>query len=66
MLFSMLTAERLHLVPYFSTEYHNPREKIIILFWKYLVNINKLGLVKSFFGIHLYCLLPVETLHENL
>jgi hypothetical protein len=35
----MLIAEWLHLVQDFSTEYHNSRQNIIILFWKYLVSI---------------------------
>ncbi len=41
-LFSILTADCLHLVLYyFSTEHHNYeyRQNIIILLWKYLVNI---------------------------
>ncbi len=37
--FGNLTAEWLHLVLYFSTEYHNSRQNIMILFWKYLVDI---------------------------
>ncbi len=40
MLFYVLTAEWLHLVQYFSTEYPNPRQNIIILFLKYLVDIS--------------------------
>jgi hypothetical protein len=36
MLFPMLTAKKLH---YFSTEYLTFRKNIIILFWKYLVDI---------------------------
>ncbi len=40
MLFPMLTAEWLHLLLYFSTtEYHNSRQNITILFWKYVVDI---------------------------
>ncbi len=39
MLFPMLTVEWLHLVMYFSTEYHNSTQNIIILFLKYLVDI---------------------------
>jgi hypothetical protein len=35
----MLTAEWLKLVLYFSTEYSNSRQSIIVLFWKYLVDI---------------------------
>ncbi len=38
MLFPMLTAEWLRLVLYFSTEYDNSRQNIIILFWKYLID----------------------------
>jgi hypothetical protein len=37
MLFPLLTAEWLHPVLYFSTEYHNSR--LIILIWKYLLDI---------------------------
>jgi hypothetical protein len=37
MLFPTLTAEWLHPVLNFSPEYHNSRQIIIILFWKYLV-----------------------------
>jgi hypothetical protein len=40
MLFFILTAELLHLELYFSPEYHNSRQIIIILFWKYLVDHN--------------------------
>jgi hypothetical protein len=39
MLFPMLTAEWLHLGQYFFTEYNSSRQNIIILFWKYLVDI---------------------------
>jgi hypothetical protein len=39
MLFPMLTAEWLHLVLNFSPEYINSRQTIIILYWKYLVDI---------------------------
>jgi hypothetical protein len=39
MLIPMLTAEQLHLVMYFSTEYHYSKQNIIILFWKYFVDI---------------------------
>jgi hypothetical protein len=39
MFFPTLTAEWLHLVRYFSAEYHNSRQNVIILFWKYLVDI---------------------------
>jgi hypothetical protein len=35
----MLTADKLHLALYFSPEYHNSRQNIIILFSKYLVDI---------------------------
>jgi hypothetical protein len=35
----MLTDEWLHLVLYFSTGHHNSRQNIMILFWKYLVDI---------------------------
>jgi len=35
----MLTVEWLHLVMYFSTEYHNSTQNIIILFLKYFVDI---------------------------
>jgi hypothetical protein len=35
----MLAAEWLHKVWQFSTEYHNVRQNISILFWKYLVDI---------------------------
>jgi hypothetical protein len=37
----MLSAEWLHqvLYMYFSPEYHNSRQNIIILLWKYLVDI---------------------------
>ncbi len=35
----MLTAEWLHLVLYYSTEYHNSRQNILIQFLKYLVDI---------------------------
>jgi hypothetical protein len=28
-----------YVVLYFSPEYHNPKQNIIILFWKYLVDI---------------------------
>ncbi len=49
MFFPMLTANWLHLqVMYFSTEYHNSRQNIIILFWKYLVDI------KSEAWLHLF------------
>jgi hypothetical protein len=34
----LLTAEWLHLVLYFFPGYHNSRQNIIILFWKYLVD----------------------------
>jgi hypothetical protein len=39
MLFPMLTAAWLHLVLYFSTEYHKSRQDVLILFWKYLIDI---------------------------
>jgi hypothetical protein len=39
MLVPMLAAEWLHLLLYFSTEYRNSRQIILILFWKYLVDI---------------------------
>jgi hypothetical protein len=39
MLFQMLTAEWLHLVLCFFTEYHNASQNIIILFWQYLIEI---------------------------
>jgi hypothetical protein len=39
MLIPMLKAERLHLVLHFSTEYHNFKPNIIILFWKNFVDI---------------------------
>ncbi len=39
MLFPMTTAEWLHLVLYFSSEYHNSRQNIEILFGKFLVDI---------------------------
>ncbi len=39
MLFPMLTAEWLHQVLCSSTEYSNSRQNIIIVFWKYLVDI---------------------------
>jgi hypothetical protein len=39
MLFPLLTAEWLHLKRYLSTEIHNYRQNIIILFWKYLVDV---------------------------
>jgi hypothetical protein len=38
-MFPMLTAEWLHLVLHFSLEYINLGQNIIILFWKYLVDI---------------------------
>jgi hypothetical protein len=42
MLFPMLTAVCLHLLlDYFSTKYHNSRQNVIILFWKYLVDIGR-------------------------
>jgi hypothetical protein len=40
MLFLMLTAEWLNLVPFFSTDYHNSTHNRIILVWKYLFNIS--------------------------
>jgi hypothetical protein len=40
MSFPMLTAAWLHLgLYYFSTEYHNSRQNVIVLFWKYLGHI---------------------------
>jgi hypothetical protein len=39
MLFPMLTDEWLHLFLYFSSEYHNSGQNIIIQFWKNLVDI---------------------------
>jgi hypothetical protein len=39
MLFPMLKADWLHLVLYFSTEYHKSLQNIVFLFWKYLVDI---------------------------
>jgi hypothetical protein len=35
----MLTADWLHLVLYFSTEYHTQTQNIMILFWQYVVDI---------------------------
>ncbi len=50
----MLTAEWLHLLLfwYFSTEYHNSRQNIIILIWIYLFDIRSCALAKSVLGIH--------------
>jgi hypothetical protein len=53
MLFPMPTAELLHLVLYFSTECPNSRQKIIILFWKYLVDIRSGVWLNPFLGINL-------------
>jgi hypothetical protein len=47
-MFIMLTSEWLHLVLYFSTEYHISRQNIIILFWKYLVDIRREAWQKKF------------------
>ncbi len=49
MLFPMLKAEWLHQVLYFSAEYHNFRQKIIILFWKYFVDIRSEAWLNLFF-----------------
>jgi hypothetical protein len=49
MLFPLLTAEWLHLL-YFSTEYHNSRQKIVILFCIYILLILEVRLVYIFFG----------------
>ncbi len=38
-LFPKMTAEWLHLILYFSTEYDNSRENIAILFCKYVFDI---------------------------
>ncbi len=38
----------LHLVLYFSTEYHNSRQNIIIPIWKYLVDIRSDALLNHF------------------
>jgi hypothetical protein len=53
-LFPLLTAGWLHLVLYFSTEYHNSRQNIIIVFLKNLVDIWDLGvrLGQVFLGFH--------------
>jgi hypothetical protein len=40
MLFSVLSAEWLHLGLYFAPEFNNSRQNIIILFWKYLVDFS--------------------------
>ncbi len=39
MLFSMLSAEWLHLGLYFAPEFNNSWQNIIILSWKYLVDL---------------------------
>jgi hypothetical protein len=44
----MLPAELLHLVQYFSTDYHNSVQNAIILYWKHLVDIWESGLAKFF------------------
>jgi hypothetical protein len=48
MMFPILTADWLHLALLFSTEYHNSRQNIIILFWKYLVDIRNEARVNIF------------------
>ncbi len=54
MLFPMLTAEWLHfnLVLFDSTEYHNSRQNIIIMFWKYFVDITREAWLNLFWVIH--------------
>jgi hypothetical protein len=49
-LFPMLTAERQHLVLYFSTEYNNSRQNILILLWTYLVDIRSEAWLNSFWN----------------
>jgi hypothetical protein len=64
MLFPMLTADWLHLALHFSTEYHNSRNNIIILFWKYLVDIRNEAWLNLFwayingklFAVHYGCI----------
>jgi hypothetical protein len=54
----MLTAKRLHQVLYFSAEHHNFRQKIIILFQKYLVDNRSEAWLNLFLGTHkwkLFC-----------
>ncbi len=54
MMFPMLTSEWQHLhstctvVLHVSSEYHNSRQNIIIMFWKYLVDISREALLKLF------------------
>jgi hypothetical protein len=43
----MLTAEWLHLEQYFSTEYHISSQNIVILVWKYLVDIRSVAWPKK-------------------
>ncbi len=50
----MLTAEWLHIVLYFSIEYHNSKQNIIIMLRKYFVEICELSLAKSLFEINTY------------
>jgi hypothetical protein len=60
------TAERLHLVRYFSPEYNDSKQNIIILFGKYLVDIRReawLNLLWEYingklFAVHCYFEVP--------
>jgi hypothetical protein len=52
MLFPMMTAEWQYFVLYFSTEYQKFRQNIIIMFWKYVVDIRSKAWPNLFLGIH--------------
>ncbi len=54
MLFPMLTAESLHLALYFSTEYRDSRQNIIIVFLRIFLWYQKWGMATSFLRIHTY------------
>jgi hypothetical protein len=48
MLVPLMAAEWLRQVLYFCTEYHNSRKNILILFWKYVVDIRSAGQLNLF------------------
>jgi hypothetical protein len=65
MLFPMVTAEWLLLVMYFSTDYYDSRQNIIILFCKYLADLRSVAWQNLFWEFINGKLFAVNTIIPN-